>query len=99
MSETTKQVPIILPNGTRAIFETSVPSQEADVAEGVTYGLDRVFDAIEGLAAAANATLSKVRPKRATLEVGLTTKLEAGTLVAVFVKGAGEATVKLTLEW
>src|SRR5919197_2703627 len=41
----------------------------------------------------------RAAPTRATVELGFGLAIETGQLVALFGKGKGEATIKLTLEW
>lgn len=56
-------------------------------------------EAIEEITDQLNATLSKVKPRKATIEFGLEVAVEAGGLTALIVKGSGTANVKITLEW
>ena len=44
-------------------------------------------------------TFQKVKPRKASVELGLEVGLESGHLTALLVKGTGTANLKLTLEW
>ena len=50
-------------------------------------------------ALAVQAALVKVKPAKASVELGLEVGLEAGQLTALLVKGSGKANLKITLTW
>jgi hypothetical protein len=59
----------------------------------------QVTDAIEGIAASLNASLERIKPKKASVEFGLEVVLESGQLTALICKGNSKANLKITLEW
>lgn len=69
----------------------------ADV--GIVAKLSTITSAIERVC---HDTLDAVRragPTKATVELGFGLAVEAGQVVALFGRGKGEATIKVTLEW
>jgi len=46
-----------------------------------------------------NATISKVQPKKATVEFGVEVRVKSGKLTALIVEGEGKGNLKITLEW
>ncbi|MFJ9560108.1 CU044_2847 family protein [Streptomyces fuscichromogenes] len=46
-----------------------------------------------------NQALTRVRPKKVTVEFGCEIGVESGKLTAVLVKGSAKANVKIVLEW
>jgi hypothetical protein len=66
---------------------------------GVIAKLSTITSAIERVC---HDTLDAVRragPSKATVELGFGLAVEAGQVVALFGRGKGEATIKVTLEW
>jgi hypothetical protein len=59
---------------------------------GVTSSIERVSREIL-------EAVRKAYPTKATVELGFGLAIEAGQLLALFGKGKGEATIKVTLEW
>jgi hypothetical protein len=45
------------------------------------------------------SAIKSAGPDKATVELGFGVAVEAGQLVALFGKGKGEASIKVTLEW
>lgn len=93
-----------LPNGAIAFVEaTPLSSTETDVGEGDSlvdkFPLSDISGALEGIAALVTEAFIKVKPKKATLELGVKVGFEAGHLTAIIVKGTGEANLKIGLEW
>ncbi|MCI5144265.1 MAG: hypothetical protein D3923_01765 [Candidatus Electrothrix sp. AR3] len=54
---------------------------------------------LEGIVSVVNDAIIKVKPKKASVELGIKIGLEAGHLTAMIVKGTGEANLKIVLEW
>lgn len=61
--------------------------------------LSGVTDAIEKVSRNVLAAVKAASPSAATVELGFGLAVEAGQLVALFGKGSGEASIKVTLEW
>ncbi len=98
MEPTTRTVPVTLPNGQLVQVEVTVP----ETLEAVAFqakSFDGVIGAIEGIAMAVQQALAKVKPKKATVELGLEVGVEAGQLTALLVKGTGKANLKVSLTW
>ena len=91
-------VPILLPNGKQILVEATLLPGEEDVSFKALPA-EQIFDAVEGIAQAVVTTLQKVKPSKASVELGLEVGLESGNLTALLVKGTGTANLKLTLEW
>ena len=98
MEPTTRLVPVTLPNG----HPLQVEATTVETLEGAGFqakSFDGVIGAIEGIAMAVQSALTKVKPTKATVEVGLEVGVEAGQLTALLVKGSGKANLKITLTW
>ena len=61
--------------------------------------LDGVSKVIGGLARLVHSGIEEIKPKKTTAEFSLEVSLESGQLTALWVKGSGNASIKLTLEW
>ena len=91
-------VPVLLPNGKEICVEASLLPGEEEVSFKALPA-EQIFDAVDGIAQAVVTTLQKVKPRKASVELGLEVGLESGQLTALLVKGTGTANLKLTLEW
>lgn len=60
---------------------------------------EEVTRAITGIAKPLVHMLEEIKPRKATLEFGVEIALEAGQLTALLVKGTGDTSLKITLEW
>jgi hypothetical protein len=76
------------PTGPQLVADDEVVAK----LESVTGPIERVGKSV--LQAAKNAM-----PTKASVELGFSLAIEQGHLVALFGKGRGEATIKVTLEW
>ncbi len=54
---------------------------------------------IEAVTESIAATISKVQPKKATVEFGVEVRVKSGKLTALIVEGEGKGNLKITLEW
>jgi hypothetical protein len=101
MSEAVEVRAVTLPSGAVAHFEVSNPEGAegyGDVAFGpLEFG--GVLEAIEGVAGGLGATMKKLGPKSASVEVGVELSAKEGKLLALFVQGEGKANLKIKLEW
>ena len=98
MEPRTTIVPVLLPNEKEIHVEATLLPGEEEVSYK-PFPAEQIFDAVEGIAQAVVTTLQKVKPRKASVELGLDVGLEAGHLTALLVKGTGTANLKLTLEW
>ncbi len=99
MERQSEIVPVMLPSGQVIQVEVTAKSGgEEDVAFGIPT-IDGLSEAIEGLSASILDALRHMRPKKATIKFGIEVGLESGKLTALLVKGAGTASIEVTLEW
>lgn len=85
-------------NGAILQIETTVLGGDEKVGfEALPF--EQVLPAIEGIAQSLAATLEKVKPQEASVELGLEVGLESGKLTAMLIKGSGKANFKVTLKW
>jgi hypothetical protein len=98
MEPKTQLVTVALANGQAVQVEASVIDRlESTGFEAKNF--DGVIGAIEGIALAVQTALVKVKPAKASVEMGLEIGVEAGQLTALLVKGSGKANLKITLHW
>lgn len=103
MTETYRVIPVTVGNATIHIeareFDDGTPKKVAvgDVVEALPF--ESISNAIESIGKELAATLSKVSPTKASVELGLEIGVEAGQLVALVAKGTAKANLKVTLEW
>jgi hypothetical protein len=98
MATNTTTVPAKLPNGVIVHVQAAGFGGEQDIAAH-DYAFETATTAIEGVAEALAGTLKRVQPQKASVEFELDFSVEAGQLTALFVKGSGSGTLKITLEW
>lgn len=82
-------------------MEAVVLDPEADVADELI-PLDQFENSVGTLTHVATAIRQKVSalsPNKVSLELGLAVGIESGKLTSLIVKGTGNATIKVTLEW
>jgi NTP-dependent ternary system trypsin peptidase co-occuring protein len=77
--------------------ETAV-ADRGDAARGVS-DLKPALAAIEDFSEALRRAVAGVRPRKATVEFTLAFGVQTGKVVAMFVDGKAEGSVKVTLEW
>jgi hypothetical protein len=98
MERESEVVKVALPNG--AVVGVEVDSRGARNAGALDhFDFDQVQDVVEGLAQVVARSLRRVRPQKATAELGLSLKVEAGHLTGVLVKAGGDASIKISLTW
>jgi len=97
----TEIVPTILENGAVISIEATRKGGEEDASAFnlTSIPFDEITHAIEGVTESLVKTLQRVKPQRASIELGIAFGIESGTLTAVLVKGTGDANLKITLEW
>ncbi|MEV7022725.1 CU044_2847 family protein [Kitasatospora sp. NPDC093558] len=71
---------------------------EALVAGGLP-DFDAVMDTVTKLAKSFQHALEQAKPKKAAVEFGVKVAVKGGAMTSLFVNAAGEAAVKITLEW
>lgn len=100
MAETTKRIPVILPNGAQIEVEARVnPESDVGMATFAAESLDFLRETIEGLAGLVHAAIQNVKPQKVTAEFAIELSYEAGKLTSLLVNGATKGIVKLGFEW
>ena len=66
---------------------------------GVVAKLSNITSSIERVSHDVLDAVRRAGPDKATVELGFGLAVEAGQVVALFGKGRGEATIKVSLEW
>jgi Trypsin-co-occurring domain 1 len=96
--ESTRLVKTNLPNGTSILIEAILVSEEQDVA-AIENRFEDLIGPLEGIATAVSEAIAKIKPKKASVELGIEVGLESGKLTALLVKGTGKANLKVVLGW
>ena len=93
-------VPTTLADGTSLMIEaTRLDRDGFESTKFEAKSFESVIAAISGIGLAVRAGLERVRPTKASVELGLEIGLESGQLTALLVKGSGKANIKITLQW
>lgn len=79
------------------LAEQQGPQMVAD--DKIVATLDRVTGPIERVSGEMLEAVKRISPSKATVELGFGLAIEQGQLLALFGKGKGEASIKVTLEW
>jgi hypothetical protein len=98
-AERTETIPAKLADGTIVQVQVAASGGRQDVAGGQIPSLKDVGKAIEGIVEAVATPIHKAMPSKATVKFGIDAAIEAGQLTALLVKGNGNATLEITLEW
>lgn len=101
MPDTSAVIPVVLPNGSKIRIEART-LDGAGVREqvGITdLRFAELIPSIEGIAEAVLAIITKVSPKKASVEFGIEVSVEAGKLVTLLCSGEAKGNLKITLEW
>ena len=95
-----------LPGGAKVWVEaTTVAREEEDPERNVSrpssaaLPLNEVSKVISGLASLVHSGIAEYRPQRTAAEFWLDVGLDNGELTALWVRGPGPASIKITLEW
>jgi hypothetical protein len=82
------------------MFVVAQPVGETLVGDaGIVAKLSTITSSIERVSHDMLDAVRRAGPNRATVELGFGLAVEAGQIVALFGKGRGEASIKVTLEW
>lgn len=99
----TERVRAELPGGTIVWVEATTVA--LDKEKEVSLDLDKalplseISKVISGLATLVHSGIEELKPQKTTAEFSLEVGLESGQLTALWVKGSGNASIKVTLEW
>ena len=91
-------VPVQLPGGPVVLVEARALGGEERAGASLP-SFEDLTGAVEGIAAAFGETMSRVQPRRGSVEFGIEIGIESGRLTALLVQGTGRANLKITLEW
>jgi hypothetical protein len=94
-----RRVTIDLDDDLTMVVIAEEPGPELVSAEDVIATLGAVTGSIERVGREVLEAVKRVAPTKATVELGFGLAIEQGTLVALFGKGKGEASITVTLEW
>jgi len=83
-----------------ALVVVAQPVGETLVGDtGIVAKLSTITSSIERVSHDMLDAVRRAGPTKATVELGFGLAVEAGQIVALFGKGRGEASIKVTLEW
>ena len=74
--------------GSTLVADTSIITKLSNITSSIEHVSRSVLDAVR-----------RAGPGKATVELGFGLAIESGQVVALFGKGRGEASIKVTLEW
>lgn len=98
MQGRTQIVPVQINENITVMVEARGLGGEQDVSRQLL-DFEGVTDAIEALTGAIATTINKVKPDKATVELGLEIAVKSGKLTALLVEGTGKGNIKITLQW
>ena len=98
MDSRTENIPIQLDNGVDVLIETTMLGGEEEV-DFDFLPFNQVTRAVEAIADSMAQTIEKVKPSKASIELGLEIGLQEGKLVTLIVQNSAKANFKITLEW
>jgi len=89
-----------LDSGTELLVEVrATDDPERDVSLEDRFDFEGLTNSIVELAEHMSSAVERVSPNRASIELGLDVGVATNGLTALLVRGTGNATVRLTLEW
>ena len=98
MDSRIENIPIQLDNGVDILIETTMLGGEEEV-DFDFLPFNQVTRAVEAIADSMAQTIEKVKPSKASIELGLEIGLKEGKLVTLIVQNSAKANFKITLEW
>ncbi|MGA5822609.1 CU044_2847 family protein [Kitasatospora sp. NPDC094028] len=110
MADHTRYIKALAPGGGQLLVEAIDLDGKAGTGPGgvrtgdqlVVGGLPDfgpVMQTVTSLAQSFQHALEQAKPKKASVEFGVKVAVKSGAMTALFVNAAGEAAVKITLEW
>lgn len=96
MESRTRNIPVKVGDDLTVMVEARDLGGEQDVS---TLSFEGVTDTIEAVTQALATSINKVKPDKATLEIGFDIAVESGKLTTLIVDGSSKANLKLTLQW
>jgi Trypsin-co-occurring domain 1 len=97
----TEWQPITLPGpeGRRIYIEALSRGGREEVGLLESIPFEQVAELVSSIASGIGEQLKKVKPQKATLELGIEFGLENGKLVGLIARGCGKANLKISLAW
>ncbi len=92
----TRIIPVQVNDDITVMVEAKDLGGEQDVSN---LSFQQVTDTIEAVTQAIATSIDKVKPDKATVEIGFDITVKSGKLTTLIVEGSGKANLKLTLEW
>ena len=96
MESRTRIIPVKVNNDITVMVEAKDLGGEQDVS---TLSFQQVTDTIEAVTEAIATSIDKVKPDKATVEIGFDITVKSGKLTTLIVEGSSKANLKLTLQW
>ncbi|MDJ0747246.1 MAG: CU044_2847 family protein [Xenococcaceae cyanobacterium MO_167.B27] len=96
MESRTRIIPVKVSDDITVMVEAKDLGGEQDVS---TLSFQQVTDTIEAVTVAIATSINKVKPDKATVEIGFDITVKSGKLTTLIVEGSGKANLKLTLQW
>ena len=96
MESRTRIIPVKVNDDITVMVEAKDLGGEQDVS---TLSFQQVTDTIEAVTVAIATSINKVKPDKATVEIGFDITVKSGKLTTLIVEGSGKANLKLTLQW
>lgn len=94
----TENIPVQLNNGEEFFIEATILGGEEEV-DFDFIPFEQVTQAVEVIADSMAQTIEKIKPSKASIELGLEIGLKEGKLVTLIVQNSAKANFKITLEW
>ncbi len=94
-----RTVTLVLEDGTSMVVVAEQIGSSLVSDDPIVAKLSSVTSSVERVSRDVLDAVKRAAPTKATVELGFGVAIEAGQLVALFGKGKGEASIKVTLEW
>ncbi len=96
MESRTRIIPVKVNDDITVMVEAKDLGGEQDVA---TLSFQAITNTIEAVTQAIAISINKVKPDKATVEIGFDITVKSGKLTTLIVENSGKANLKLTLQW
>ncbi|VEP18468.1 Genome sequencing data, contig C223 [Hyella patelloides LEGE 07179] len=96
MESRTRTIPVKVGDDLTVLVQARDLGGEQDVS---TLSFQGVTDTIEAVTQALATSINKVKPDKATVEIGFDIVVKSGKLTTLIVDGSNKANLKLTLQW
>ncbi len=96
--QNTQIIPTRLEDGTVIHIQATILGGDEQVSAHIP-AFEEIGHALEGIARSLVIPLERVKPRKASVELGVEIAIEAGQITALLVKGSSTANLKIILEW